>query len=445
MEDFERTRVVSVVRVKRKRGSQEGPAEVLFLQGKDEEEEDERKGNDTGTDTTGTKRRIKKNSYTNTSNNRSAMIKNIKNDDFVKGRYDRELAAQLDAVLGGGSQALPFRRNTHQTTKEGEGEGDFDEDEDEKKTKKKKSNRMLKKFVRLTREAGMEQNDARDAQTVKTLLESRRKGEDGGGGKTTNTASTRTRKTTKRTYEEVKVMSEEESMKSVTTTRRDHNITNEEQRKKRNVLSSSTTTIDSTKEVFYCYDILCLDEEEEKIEEEEEKEKEGKEEGNRNDEEIELEDQILMNYMPMVKEYTEKKKREEEDADGNWVYDLYVLEQDDVVPKRKGGTVETDDIICEEPIVRVSDFLDNANVEHNLHENEYFSEDDSEDSNAENYYRGDYPEEDTEDDDGFFDDGNDDSDRDEWDVDDEYDSDEDAFGYGRHRSGGFDHGSGWGV
>ena len=441
MEDFERTRVVSVVRVKRKRGSQEGPAEVLFLQGKDEEEEDERKGNDTGTDTNGMKRRIKKNSYTNTSNNRSA-IKNIKNDDFVKGRYDRELAAQLDAVLGGGSQALPFRRNTHQTTKEGEGEGDFDEDEDEKKTKKKKSNRgMLKKFVRLTREAGMEQNDARDAQTVKTLLESRRKGEDGGGGKTTNTASTRTRKTTKRTYEEVKVMSEEESMKSMTTTRRDHNITDEEQRKKRNVLSSSTTTTDSTKEVFHCYDILCRDEEEEKIEEEE-KEKEGKEEGNRNDEEIELEDQILMNYMPMVKEYTEKKKREEEDADGNWVYDLYVLEQDDVVPKREGGTVETDDIICEEPIVRVSDFLDNANVEHNLHENEYFSEDDSEDSNAENYYRGDYPEEDTDDDDGFFDDGGDDSDRDEWDVDDEYDSDEEDDGYGRHRS---DHGSGWGV
>lgn len=442
-EDFERTtRVVSVVRVKRKRGSQEGPAEVLFLQGKDEEEEDERKGNDTGTDTNGMKRRIKKNSYTNTSNNRSAMIKNIKNDDFVKGRYDRELAAQLDAVLGGGSQALPFRRNTHQTTKEGEGEGDFDEDEDEKKTKKKKSNRgMLKKFVRLTREAGMEQNDARDAQTVKTLLESRRKGEDGGGGKTTNTASTRTRKTTKRTYEEVKVMSEEESMKSMTTTRRDHNITDEEQRKKRNVLSSTTTT-DSTKEVFYCYDILCLDEEEEKIGEEEEKEKEGKEERNRNDEEIELEDQILMNYMPMVKEYTEKKKREEEDADGNWVYDLYVLEQDDVVPKREGGTVETDDIICEEPIVRVSDFLDNANVEHNLHENEYFSEDDSEDSNAENYYRGDYPEEDTDDDDGFFDDGGDDSDRDEWDVDDEYDSDEEDDGYGRHRS---DHGSGWGV
>ncbi len=443
-EDFERTtRVVSVVRVKRKRGSQEA-AEVLFLQGKDEEEEDERKGNDTkGTDNTNgmMKRSIKKNSYTNTSNNRSA-IKNIKNDDFVKGRYDRELAAQLDAVLGGGSQALPFRRNSHQTTKEGEGEGDFDEDEDEKKTKKKKSNRMLKKFVRLTREAGMEQNDARDAQTVKTLLESRRKGEDGGGGKTTNTASTRTRKTTKRTYEEVKVMSEEESMKSMTTTRRDHNITDEEQRKKKNVLSSSTTTTDSTKEVFYCYDILCLDEEEEKIEEEEEKEKEGKEEGNRNDEEIELEDQILMNYMPMVKEYTEKKKREEEDADGNWVYDLYVLEQDDVVPKREGGTVETDDIICEEPIVRVSDFLDNANVEHNLHENEYFSEDDSEDSNAENYYRGDYPEEDTDDDDGFFDDGGDDSDRDEWDVDDEYDSDEEDDGYGRHRS---DHGSGWGV
>ena len=384
-EDFERTtRVVSVVRVKRKRGSQKA-AEVLFLQGKDEEEEDERKGSETGTDTNGMKRRIKKNSYTNTSNNRSA-IKNIKNDDFVKGRYDRELAAQLDAVLGGGSQALPFRRNSHQTTKEGEGEGDFDEDEDEKKTKKKKSNRMLKKFVRLTREAGMEQNDARDAQTVKTLLESRRKGEDGGGGKTTNTASTRTRKTTKRTYEEVKVMSEEESMKSMTTTRRDHNITDEEQRKKRNVLSSSTTTTDSTKEVFYCYDILCLDEEEEKIEEEEEKEKEGKEEGNRNDEEIELEDQILMNYMPMVKEYTEKKKREEEDADGNWVYDLYVLEQDDVVPKREGGTVETDDIICEEPIVRVSDFLDNANVEHNLHENEYFSEDDSEDEEEEGVY-----------------------------------------------------------
>ena len=60
----------------------------------------------------------------------------------------------------------------HQTTKTKEGEGDFDEDE--KKTKKKKSNGMLKKFVRLTREAGMEQNDARDAQTVKTLLESRR-------------------------------------------------------------------------------------------------------------------------------------------------------------------------------------------------------------------------------------------------------------------------------
>ncbi|CAL6278538.1 unnamed protein product [Bathycoccus prasinos] len=444
MEDFERTtRVVSVVRVKRKRGSAEA-AEVLFLQGKDEEEEEdeERKGNDNaGTDTNGMKRRIKKNRYT-TSNNRNT-IKNIKNDDFVKGRYDRELAAQLDAVLGGGSQALPFHRNSHQTTKGGEGEGDFDEDEDEKKTKKKKSNGMLKKFVRLTREAGMEQNDARDAQTVKTLLESRRKGEDGGGGKTTK-ASTRTTKTTKRTYEEVKVMSEDESMKSMTTTRRDHNITDEEKRKKRNVLSSSTTTtttIDSTKEVFYCYDILCRDEEEEKIEEEE-KEKEGKEEGNRNDEKIELEDQMLMNYMPMVKEYTEKKKREEEDADGNWVYDLYVLEQDDVVPKREGGTVETDDIICEQPIVRVSDFLDNANVEHNLHENEYFSEDDSEDSNAENYYRGDYPEEDTDDDDGFFDDGGDDSDRDEWDVDDEYDSDEEDDGYGRHRS---DHGSGWGV
>lgn len=440
MEDFERTKVVSVVRVKRKRGSQEA-AEVLFLQGKDEEEEeDERKGNNNaGTDTNGTKRSIKKNSCYNTSNNRNT-IKNIKNDDFIKGRYDRELAAQLDAVLGGGSQALPFHRNSHQTTKTKEGEGDFDEDEDEKKTKKKKTNGTLKKFVRLTREAGMEQNDARDAQTVKTLLESRRKGEDGGGGKTTK-ASTRTRKTTKRTYEEVKVMSEEESMKSVTTTRRDHNIADEEQRKKRNVLSSSTTTTDSTKEVFYCYDILCRDEEEEKIEEEE-KEKEGKGEGNRNDEKIELEDQILMNYMPMVKEYTEKKKREEEDADGNWVYDLYVLEQDDVVPKREGGTVETDDIICEEPIVRVSDFLDNANVEHNLHENEYFSEDDSEDSNAENYYRGDYPEEDTDDDDGFFDDGGDDSDRDEWDVDDEYDSDEEYDGYGRHRS---DHGSGWGV
>ena len=439
MEDFERTKVVSVVRVKRKRGSAEA-AEVLFLQGKDEEEEeDERKGNNNaGTDTNGTKRSIKKNSCYNTSNNRNT-IKNIKNDDFIKGRYDRELAAQLDAVLGGGSQALPSHRNSRQTTKTKEGEGDFDEDE--KKTKKKKSNGMLKKFVRLTREAGMEQNDARDAQTVKTLLESRRerrKGEDGGGGKTTK-ASTRT--TTKRTYEEVKViMGEDESMKSMATTRRDHNIT-EEQRKKRNVLSSSSTTTDSTKEVFYCYDILCRDEEEEKIEEEE-KEKEGKEEGNRNDEKIELEDQILMNYMPMVKEYTEKKKREEEDADGNWVYDLYVLEQDDVVPKREGGTVETDDIICEEPIVRVSDFLDNANVEHNLHENEYFSEDDSEDSNAENYYRGDYPEEDTDDDDGFFDDGGDDSDRDEWDVDDEYDSDEEDDGYGRHRS---DHGSGWGV
>ena len=53
MEDFERTKVVSVVRVKRKRGSAEA-AEVLFLQGKDEEEEDEeRKGNETGTDTNG--------------------------------------------------------------------------------------------------------------------------------------------------------------------------------------------------------------------------------------------------------------------------------------------------------------------------------------------------------------------------------------------------------
>ena len=41
-----------------------------------------------------------------------------------------------------------------------------------------------------------------------------------------------------------------------------------------------------------------------------------------------------------------------------------------------------------------------------------------------------------------FDDGGDDSDRDEWDVDDEYDSDEEDDGYGRHRS---DHGSGWGV
>ena len=437
MED-ERRRVVSVVRVKRKRGSAEA-ADVLFLQGKDkEEDEDERKANNAGRDTNGMKRRIKKNSCS-TSNNKHKNEENNKIDEFVKGRYDRELAAQLDAVLGGGSQALPFHRNSHQTMKEGEGEGDFHEDEDEKKTKKKKSNGMLKKFVRLTREAGMEQNDARDAQTVKTLLESRRerrKGEDGGGSKTT-TASTRTR--TKRTYEEVKViMGEEESMKSMTTTRRDR-ITDEEQRKKRNVLSTTTTT-DSTKEVFYCYDILCRDEEEEKIEEEEKEKEEGKE-GNRNDEKLELEDQILMNYMPLVKEYTEKKKREEEDADGNWVYDLYVLEQDDVFPKR-GGTIETDDIICEEPIVRVSDFLDNANVEHNLHENEYFSEDDSEDSNAENYYRGDYPEEDTDDDDGFFDDGGDDSDRDEWDVDDEYDSDEEDDGYGRHRS---DHGSGWGV
>ena len=37
-------------------------------------------------------------------------------------------------------------------------------------------------------------------------------------------------------------------------------------------LSSSSTTM-ITKEVFYCYDILCRDEEEEKIEEEEKKKK----------------------------------------------------------------------------------------------------------------------------------------------------------------------------
>ena len=132
MEDFERTKVVSVVRVKRKRGSAEA-AEVLFLQGKDEEDDDERKGNDdAGTDTNGRKRRIKKNRYNNTSNDRSAIKNDENDDDFVKGKYDRELAAQLDAVLGGGSQALPFHRNSHQTTKTKEGEGDFDEDEEEK-------------------------------------------------------------------------------------------------------------------------------------------------------------------------------------------------------------------------------------------------------------------------------------------------------------------------
>ena len=138
--------------MKRKRGSAEA-AEVLFLQEKTRKKKTKNEKETTrGTDTDmGRKRRIKKNRYT-TSNDRSA-IKNDENDDFVKGRYDRELAAQLDAVLGGGVKRCLFIEILIGRQKTKEGEGDFDEDE--KKTKKK-SNGMLKKFVRLTREAGME-------------------------------------------------------------------------------------------------------------------------------------------------------------------------------------------------------------------------------------------------------------------------------------------------
>ena len=422
---------VSVVRVKRKRGS-EPSAEVLFLEQKgrrrreEEEEEEENEREEEEEDDETQRARKKRLHEAKLTHNKQ---KGRDGKSSIVNKYDQELAAQLDAVLGGGSQALPFHRNhPHEmltNTKRSEGE---EEAAERGQTRKN----VMRKFVRLTREA-VEEKDAQDAEKVKALLESRRDGGEKVGAAivtaTDATASTTAKATTKRTYEEVKVMSDEKSKKNMT---REHAI-GEEQRKKRNVTASTSEyATDSTKEAFYCYDILCRDEEEEKLEED------GT--GVNKDEKADLEEQILLNYMPLVKEYTEnkKKKEEEEDADGNWVYDLYVLEEDDVVPKRGGTRVEADDIICEEPIVRVSDFLDNANIEHNLHENEYFSEDDSEDSNAENYYRGDYPEEDTEDedDDGFFDDG-DDSDRDEWDVDDEYDD-----GYGRHQS---DFGSGWGV
>jgi len=416
---------VSVVRVKRKRGS-EPSAEVLFLEQKgrrrreEEEEENEEEEEEEDDETQRARKKRLHEAKLTRDKQKGRDGKSIVN------KYDQELAAQLDAVLGGGSQALPFHRNHEMlnNTKRSEGE----EAAEREQTRKS----VMRKFVRLTREA-VEEKDAQDAETVKALLESRRDGGEKVGAAivtaTDATASTTAKATTKRTYEEVKVMSDEESKKNMT---REHAV-GKEQRKKRNVTTSTSEyATDSTKEAFYCYDSLCRDEEEEKLEEDET--------GVNKDEKADLEEQILLNYMPLVKEYTEnkKKKEEEDDADGNWVYDLYVLEEDDVVPKRGGTRVEADDIICEEPIVRVSDFLDNANIEHNLHENEYFSEEDSEDSNAENYYRGDYPEEDTEDDDddGFFDDG-DDSDRDEWDVDDEYDD-----GYGRHQS---DFGSGWGV
>ena len=67
------------------------------------------------------------------------------------------------------------------------------------------------------------------------------------------------------------------------------------------MLSSAT---DSTKEAFFCYDILCREEDDDD-DNNKEKDKELSK-----DDKKELEEQILMNYMPLVKEYTEKKKKE---------------------------------------------------------------------------------------------------------------------------------------
>ena len=141
---------VSVVRVKRKRGT-EPSADVLFLVGEEGEMRDD------DDDERAKKRRHGR--------SRSSGKQTQKGRDGTK--RDQELAAQLDAVLGGGSQALPSYRQNQ-----------MERQQQETKTKTGDAARatrknVLRKFVRLTREA-VEQKDARDAEKVKTLLENRR-------------------------------------------------------------------------------------------------------------------------------------------------------------------------------------------------------------------------------------------------------------------------------
>jgi len=240
---------VSVVRVKRKRGS-EPSAEVLFLEQKgrrrreEEEEENEEEEEEEDDETQRARKKRLHEAKLTRDKQKGRDGKSIVN------KYDQELAAQLDAVLGGGSQALPFHRNHEMlnNTKRSEGE----EAAEREQTRKS----VMRKFVRLTREA-VEEKDAQDAETVKALLESRRDGGEKVGAAivtaTDATASTTAKATTKRTYEEVKVMSDEESKKNMT---REHAV-GKEQRKKRNVTTSTSEyATDSTKEAFYCYDIL---------------------------------------------------------------------------------------------------------------------------------------------------------------------------------------------
>ena len=157
---------VSLVRVKRKRGT-EPSADVLFLVGEEGEMRDD------DDDERAKKRR-----------RRSSGKQTQKGRDGTK--RDQELAAQLDAVLGGGSQALPSYRQNQ-----------MERQQQETKTKTGDAARatrknVLRKFVRLTREA-VEQKDARDAEKVKTLLENRREGggEGGGGGGAGGASSSR--------------------------------------------------------------------------------------------------------------------------------------------------------------------------------------------------------------------------------------------------------------
>ena len=214
--EWTRKKRVSVVRVKRKRGT-EPSADVLFLVG----EEGEMRDDD---DERAKKRRHGR--------SRSSGKQTQKGRDGTK--RDQELAAQLDAVLGGGSQALPSYRQNQ-----------MERQQQETKTKTVTPlgtrKNVLRKFVRLTREA-VEQKDARDAEKVKNIAgeQKGRRGEGGGGG-AGGAASSRVeegsiaaaakkntaRKATKRTYEEVKVMGDEENTKNW---KREHA---EEQKKKK--------------------------------------------------------------------------------------------------------------------------------------------------------------------------------------------------------------------
>ena len=114
---------------------------------------------------------------------------------------------------------------------------------------------------------------------------------------------------------------------------------------------------------------------------------------------------LMCNYAPMVREYLakttgevpqglgEREAKEAKEAGDDWVYDVYVMDDDDNVEDDDEGDETT-------PVIRVKDLSDAFDWEENV-ESDYGDSD----SNAEDYFENDYPDtEETESERGWSDD-----------------------------------------